>query len=213
MQRVVFCLLAFCAVSVLSAALEGTGRASLLVHKKLVGERVHLPGAQYQLDPTQREKGVELFANGRNFTVEIGVYNVGDASAHDVMITDSWPDTQFQLITGSKTAKFDEIKAGAVSWMNLTLVPNFDGDFEGFPAAVEYRAKDKDTAVQTALSSPMPDLTILDEALFEKLTAKHSREWTLFGLTVTLSVALPALLFVVNYLGYKDGIPRAPKRS
>jgi len=208
MSRAALCLLALCAVGVLAA---DTGRGSLLVHKKLTGDRVFLPPGQYQLDERQKEKGVELFANGRNFTVEVGIYNIGEGAAFDVTIEDAWPAAQFTVLDGVNKATFESIPAGGVRWLNQSLVATFDGEFAGFEATVSYKAGEKDAEAVNAVSTPMRTITFLDEALFEKVTAKHTREWTLFSTIVILSVAVPALFYTLLQTQYREGVPRSAK--
>lgn len=211
MSRAVLCVVALMAVAVFAA--ESTGRATLLVHKKLTGDRVFLPANQYQLDERQKERGVELFANGRNFTVEVALYNIGDAAAFDVTVEDAWPEAQFTVLSGDKSAKFESIPAGGVKWLNQSLVPTFDGEFQGFEATVTYKAAEKDEDSITAKSTPMRDITFLDEALFEKVTAKHTREWTLFSMLIVLSVAVPALFYTLLQLQFNNGVPRKSKSA
>ncbi len=109
--RLIRSIVALCCVLCVDSESGATGRAVLLVHKKLIGERVFLPASQFQLDERQKEMGVELFANGHNFTVEVNVYNVGDAAAYDVSVEDSWPEAQFTVLSGVKSAKYDTIAA------------------------------------------------------------------------------------------------------
>ena len=63
--------------------------------------------------------------------------------------------------------------SGGVRWLNQSLSATFDGEFAGFEAEVTYKAADGADAT-TAVSTPMRDITFLDEALFEKITAKHT---------------------------------------
>jgi len=93
-----------------------------------------------------------VFASGTNFTVTVDVYNIGDGSAFDVSITDSWPESTssgtdaFLLSDGSYSGSWDEIAAGAKVSHNFTIVPKFEGRFDGSRATGQYqRSRDGET--------------------------------------------------------------------
>jgi len=155
-----------------------------------------------------------LYAPGRNFTVQIEIFNAGDSSAYDVRVTDAWPTDKFTLVGGNTNETFQEIPAGTKKSYNFTLQPNFDGEYNGFAARVEYQPT-LDAPHQIGWSTLTRGLTLIDNTLFNKLTAKHEIEWTVFFLLSFGSVLVPFGYWLQLITNYEHGIPRlsAEKRS
>ena len=86
----------------------------------------------------------DVYASGENFTVTIDVYNIGDGSAFDVTVTDTWTETTssgtdaFKLVDGDFATAWAEIPAGESVSTNFTIVPHFEGRFDGSRATGRY---------------------------------------------------------------------------
>jgi hypothetical protein len=146
---------------------------------------------------------------GRNFTSHVTVYNVGEGAAYDVVVSDPWP-SNFNVLEGKTTMKFEEIAAGGKVELNLTLSPAFNGEFESFPAVVQYKATEAQT-VQDGSSNVVRDLVILSTEHFDKRTAKHYREWALFSGLSLLTILLPLFVWTKVQVDYPNGVPAKKK--
>jgi hypothetical protein len=149
------------------------------------------------------------------------------SAAYEVSVEDSWPEPQFTVVDGLKTASFDQIPAyvslsslslvtqalrsdsggwlfdgdsGGVRWLNQTLVPTFDGEFQGFEASVQYKARESDAEPQLTKSTPLRTMTFLTEELFTKVTAKHTVRRALH-LTPLFRTLCSAVVLIVWWCG------------
>jgi hypothetical protein len=154
----------------------------------------------------------EIFSTGKNFTVEIHVFNVGDASAYDVAVTDPWASSAFQLASGSTRAAFEEIAAGGSQHYNFTLVPLTEGTHAGFPATVTYQTVENGPT-QTGTSNPMRSLNVLAADIYDKITAKHTREWFIFSVLAFGLVFGPLAAMFKLQSDFPGGVPTQPKPS
>lgn len=157
-----------------------------------------------------------VFASGTNFTVTVDVYNIGDGSAFDVSITDSWPESTstgtdaFELADGSYAATWAEIPAGAKVTHNFTIVPKFEGRFEGSRATGQYQPSEGAEA-KMVISTAMTPMSVLSAEQYAKHFAKHYQEWAIFFICASASVFIPAAVWGFMQTKYRGGIP--PKKS
>jgi len=151
------------------------------------------------------------FGEGRNFTTHVTVHNVGEGVAYDVVLSDPWPAKLFLVLEGKTSAKFDEIPAGGKVELNTTLSPNFNGEFASFPAVVHYQPTETPT-VQVGYSNVLRNMTVKSTEVFDKLTAKHYREWATFTGLSLLTILLPLFIWTKVQVDYPNGVP-AKKRN
>jgi len=172
----VFSLLSAMAVAAL--AQEG----NLIVHKKVDSEY----------------EGV--FAYGNNFTVSVDIYNVGNGAAYDVTVTDSWPESTssgtdaFVLTEGTFSASWPEIAAGAKVTHNFTIVPKFEGRFDGSRATGQYQPT-PDAEAKVVISTSMTPMSVLSAEQYAKHFAKHYQEWAIFFICSSASVFVPGAVY------------------
>jgi len=149
-----------------------------------------------------------LFAQDRNLNVTLNVFNVGNGHAYGVVVNDEWPAEGFDVVFGEKSVTFGEIAAGERKSHNFTVKPKFSGEFEGFPATVQYHTHADAKDFQTGFSTPMRNLTIVSTAFYEKVTAKHVAEWTVFGVWGAGIVLMPLVSYLLIQSNYEHGLPK-----
>ena len=140
-----------------------------------------------------------VFASGQNFTVSLQVHNVGQGSAYGVSVKDHWPEQTssgtdaFKLAGGSFEASWTEIAAGSKKIHNFSIVPLFEGRFDGSRAQGQYQSN-PDGEVRTVVSTSMRPMSVLGAASYAKTFSKRYGEWFVFYLGVVIAVFAP--LFV-----------------
>jgi len=78
---------------------------------------------------------------GETTTISIRVENTGTGDAKSIEVTDTIP-TGFKIISGSKSASFDEIKPGDYRTLEYTLKATGSGKFTCEPATATYKDAD-----------------------------------------------------------------------
>jgi hypothetical protein len=183
-MRALLVLLALCSVAYVSAGDE----AILILQKTITHE-------------------YNVVAPGINFTVSLDIYNVGKSAAYEVKLRDEWPPATFTLLEGKTQHEWNEIPAGGHEQVNLTLTPKLENiEQPGFRAQIQYQPT-IDASPQFGLSTNMRNITSITTALFEKATAKHYREWTIFGVLSALTILAPLAYWHSLTQGHIDGIP------
>jgi hypothetical protein len=158
------------------------------------------------------------FASESNFTVSIDVYNIGDAAAYDISITDVWPETTssgteaFKVVEGSMTAKWETRGAGDNVKHTFTVVPMFEGRFDGSRATGQYQPT-ADSESKVVISTSMAPMTVLSLDQYAKHFAQHYQEKTIFGVLSSSAVIVPALAYLYIQSAYTAGVPNSPLKD
>jgi len=200
-----FILISLSLVSSSPAGLGGSGeRGWVVLHKQVTAGYTHDFGDQHG-------GKVGLFATNHNLTVSIQIFNVGNGPAYNVKVSDPWPLTssQFSLLSGSSSEEYEEILPGQNQTFNFSLVPSFSGELAGFPATVQYSPQLDNPNIQFGESNPMANMTIVSAELFDKITAKHFREWLIFLLGSGSLVVGPLVSYIWIQFNYQNGLPKA----
>jgi len=150
-----------------------------------------------------------LYAVDEPIIVNITVYNVGDSAAYSVAVSDEWPTT-FELTRGSLKGAFEEIASGGRVSYNFTVIPRESsaGIIETSRAHVRYQSV-IDGTDHTAYSNNPLNVTILTAERYQKLTAKHFLEWTIFSTISLLAIFLPLLSWLNIQNNNKHGLPNS----
>lgn len=137
---------------------------------------------------------------GKEFNVTHSVHNVGDTTAMNIVIKDSWPKDKFERIHGKAGIKIKKILPGGKVNHVFTLKPN-DGAVGPFivrAAKVEYswtefdeEADTEETMTASTKSSTVGSIEVLDAAKHLRETSQYVEEWTVFGGFSCLAVAMP----------------------
>ena len=93
---------------------------------------------------------------GETTTISIIIENTGSGDAKAVEVTDTIP-TGFKIISGSKSASFDEIKPGDYRTLEYTLKATGSGKFTCDPATATYKDADGNSysAASNSVSIPV----------------------------------------------------------
>jgi len=135
----------------------------------------------------------------KDLPVIVKIFNVGDSTAYEVTLNDFWPEDSFRLVSGAGDIKFDKIPSGGNVSHSYVVIPKFAGTFESTAAKVVYRPGSQKEKGHTQLSySNRVGLFEVESALsFEKRTAPHYKEWSIFSILSGLTVA-PAFVMWWN---------------
>lgn len=168
---------AICLVATLGGIVSAQERAHVIVMKDL--------------------SDVNLVEN-LEFNVTYSVHNVGDTTAENIEIVDSWPDDTFELVAGEIGCTFDKVLPGASKDHWFTLKPIEAGFFVSRPASVEYSWQEYDeendaeeTESAVSKSSPIGKLEIVSAAQHLRATSQYLEEWTVFFFFSFLAITLP----------------------
>ena len=86
----------------------------------------------------------------RDVSVDFELFNVGDAPAINVKLTDrTFPPSDFDVVSGSLDATFEKIPPGANVSHSLVVKPNKYGLFNFTSAEVTYRFSEDSAEVRT----------------------------------------------------------------
>lgn len=97
--------------------------------------------------------------------------------------------------------------------MSATLLPLFEGEVSGWPARVEYQPVPTVAFMQLGWSTPMKNITVFNAELYERVTAKHVREWATVAAVAASSIVLPLLVWIRIQLKYVGGLPKAASKE
>lgn len=159
------------------------------------------------------ENDADVFSMGKNFTVSIDVYNVGDGTAYEVSVTDHWPESTssgtdaFKLDPSSSfSAEWDQIAPGGHESYNITILPDFEGRFDGGRAQGSYRPTE-DGDPKMVLSTSSKPMSVLNAEQFAKYFAKHTQEWAVFYAGTLSTILIPLFVYGSIQSSYTNGIP------
>eukprot|EP00455_Lapot_gusevi_P007247 TRINITY_DN1310_c0_g1_i1.p2 TRINITY_DN1310_c0_g1~~TRINITY_DN1310_c0_g1_i1.p2 ORF type:complete len:176 (+),score=67.32 TRINITY_DN1310_c0_g1_i1:81-608(+) len=154
----------------------------------------------------QKKVTSDYFAQERNATLLVNVYNLGDSSVYDVNVTDDWPVEKFDLF-GIDSAHWDEIPAGQNVSYTYSVVPKIEGFYNHNPILIRYRTA-PDAPATTGFSNPLNFVWVLTPEEYERATAKFYKQWTIFGLGTALSVIAPLLAWLKFQYSFENGLPK-----
>jgi len=150
-----------------------------------------------------------VFAKGYNFTVNLTVFNVGEASAYDVNVADNWPEANFDLIDGELLGSWEEITSGESQSMEIVLQPTFEGKMPGFRASVDYLRTPEDSEAVNGLSTMTGNMTVYSAVNYEKFTANHRQEWAVFLVSSFSTIIVPLVVYSWIQVQFTGGVPKA----
>jgi len=150
----------------------------------------------------------QLFAEGRNFSVSLRIWNIGTGKAYDVEVKDDWPTDSFEVTSGKTSGEWKSIGVNEKVELNFTLSPLFDGEFPGFRAVVTYKSDPNEEAAQEGLSSNMPNIRAVSADVYDRVVASTNKEWTIFIVFWILAVAVPFAGYSYIQTNYENGIPK-----
>ncbi|XP_003738857.1 translocon-associated protein subunit beta [Galendromus occidentalis] len=132
----------------------------------------------------------------RDVSVDYELFNVGDAPALNVKLTDrTFPPSDFDVVSGSLDAKFEKILPGANVSHSLVVRPNKYGLFNFTSAEVTYRISEDSTEERISFTTEPGQGGIMPEVEYERRFSPHYLDWAVFALVSMPSILLPYFLY------------------
>ena len=168
---------------------------SILTSTTLAQERAHVIVMK---DFSSFELG-----DGVEFNVTYHVHNVGDTDARNVQISDQFPESTFEIVSGSLEKEIKELAAGESVDHTVTLKPVVGGGIINIPPAdVEYGWDEKDsetseieTMTVNTKSSAIGSVQILTAEEYAARNSQHVTEWSVFSSFSGLAIFLPFFMW------------------
>ena len=168
---------------------------SILTSTTLAQERAHVIVMK---DFSSFELG-----DGVEFNVTYHVHNVGDTDARNVQISDQFPESTFEIVSGSLEKEIKELAAGESVDHTVTLKPVVGGGIINIPPAdVEYGWDEKDsetseieTMTVNTKSSAIGSVQILTAEEYAARNSQHVTEWSVFSSFSGLAILAPFFMW------------------
>eukprot|EP01115_Flamella_aegyptia_P002576 TRINITY_DN136672_c0_g1_i1.p1 TRINITY_DN136672_c0_g1~~TRINITY_DN136672_c0_g1_i1.p1 ORF type:complete len:184 (-),score=68.57 TRINITY_DN136672_c0_g1_i1:8-559(-) len=130
----------------------------------------------------------------RPMFVVVNIFNVGENPIYDINVNDdTWPKDGFQLVSGTPTAKFDQLAPGTNVSITLELIPQSNGEFDPVQAVVTYKTDADSETTETIRSNDIRNFYILTTRESDRLTTNHGKEWFVYALLNSVTL-VPAYL-------------------
>ncbi|XP_002132080.2 translocon-associated protein subunit beta-like [Ciona intestinalis] len=136
-----------------------------------------------------------IITQGNDLAIEYNMYNIGDGVATDVELADSTlHDTDFELISGKMSVKWDRIQPGT-NVTHVVVVRPLKSGAQNFTSAVVQYVASEDSEPKFGFSSEIGEVEILSLKEYNRLYAPHVVEWGMFGIWTIPSLLLPYMLY------------------
>jgi len=148
----------------------------------------------------------------RPLTINVKLFNVGESSVHDIVVSDVWPADSFTVLSGSADFKVDKIAAGANVTHTYVVVPKNTGTFTSGAAKIVYRPHQKaNTGIQTSFTNAIGEFDIESVYTYERRHSTHAFEWTVFLALCLASVGPASFVWWGIQTNYEHGIKKVVK--
>eukprot|EP00003_Mantamonas_plastica_P025383 TRINITY_DN496_c0_g2_i2.p1 TRINITY_DN496_c0_g2~~TRINITY_DN496_c0_g2_i2.p1 ORF type:complete len:197 (+),score=43.36 TRINITY_DN496_c0_g2_i2:54-644(+) len=146
---------------------------------------------------------------GKELTVELTVYNIGQSTAFDVsVLDDSWFEANeiFEPIIGLKKITWTKIAPGSNATHAIILRPLKKGYYTSVPAAISYSSASGKQ--QLGFSNNLGDMYVFSPRELDRNTTPNVREWINFSVLATVPIGFPALVYYWIQKNFKDGLQK-----
>ncbi|KAJ9459436.1 Translocon-associated protein subunit beta [Diplonema papillatum] len=167
-----------------------------------------------------KEMDTEDLVEGRNCTIFVQIFNVGDAAAYNVELEDAGYSN---LASMPKRVFWDSIAPGANVETQYTIVPLKSGQaVQSKPAQVTFRLESGSVDVKVSFSNVLHDtsssetiegMPVLSQAAFEKKTSRRTKEWLAFILLLVIPLGMPFFFFQTSTNSLKQKRAVAKKEA
>merc|ERR1712066_591255 len=177
---------------------EGAGGAAKNEARLLVGKHI------------QNKYLVE----GMDLVVKYSLFNIGDAAAVDLTLTENgFGMDDFDIVGGQPSVKYDRLAPGANATHALVLRPTKFGYFNFTAAEVKYKVnEEEDSPVKLGFSSEPGQGLIIALRDYERQFSAHTLDWAAFAVMTLPSLGIPFLLWFSSKSKY-ERIAKAAKKD
>merc|ERR1712095_174785 len=156
----------------------------------------------------------KYLVEGMDLVVKYNLFNIGDAAAVDITLTEGGFGTDdFDVVGGQSAVKFDRLAAGANTTHALVLRPTKFGYFNFTSAEVTYRvSEDEDSETKIGFSSEPGQGVIIALKDYDRQFSAHTLDWAAFAVMTLPSLGIPFLLWYSSKSKY-ERIAKATKKD
>jgi len=156
----------------------------------------------------------KYLVEGMDLVVKYNLFNIGDAAAVDITLTEGGFGTDdFDVVGGQSAVKFDRLAAGANTTHALVLRPTKFGYFNFTSAEVTYRvSEEEDSETKIGFSSEPGQGVIIALKDYDRQFSAHTLDWAAFAVMTLPSLGIPFLLWYSSKSKY-ERIAKAAKKD
>jgi len=146
----------------------------------------------------------------KDITVQYDIYNVGGSSALETELVDkSFADTDFEVVHGSLSVKWQRIGPGSNVTHVVIVKPKKAGYFNFTSADLSYLPSETATERQYAYTSAPGEGGVVNFKDYDRKFSPHILDWAAFAVMSMPSLGIPYLL----WHGSKSKYEQKPKKS
>jgi translocon-associated protein subunit beta len=146
----------------------------------------------------------KYLVEGKDVVVRYGLFNVGDAAAVNVVLTEKgFGSDDFDVVGGQLTVRIDRIAPHANNSHVVVVRPKKYGYFNFTAAEVRYQPADELDQVQVGYTSDPGQGLIISLKDYEKQFSAHMLDWAAFAVMTLPSLGIPFLLWHTSKAKYE----------
>jgi len=156
----------------------------------------------------------KYLVEGMDLVVKYNLFNIGDAAAVDISLTETGFGTaDFDVVGGQPAIQFDRLAPGANTTHALVLRPTKFGYFNFTSAEVKYRvSEEEDSPIRIGYSSEPGQGVIIALKDYDRQFSAHTLDWAAFAVMTLPSLGIPFLLWFSSKSKY-ERIAKATKKD
>ena len=153
-----------------------------------------------QEDIRQGLESANAAVEGHNLTVTLSVYNIGSATAHNIMVQDAWRSAEWRLNKNDLNFFLPSLRPGDQAQHQYQVIPRSSSDRVQIERAhVKYGElpEDDEHSLRESFSSTEGFLKIWSQDSFNLAMENHVREWITFALLALGPVIGPFIFLMI----------------
>ncbi|KAK2169978.1 hypothetical protein LSH36_5g05006 [Paralvinella palmiformis] len=146
-----------------------------------------------------------FLVEGKDLTLEYGIYNVGGSSALNVHLHDgSFKSEEFQNVAGSLDVKWERLAPGSNVTHVVVLRPLKSGYYNFSSAEVTYLASDMASERKFGYTTAPGEYGIVNLKDYDRKFSPHVLDWAAFAVMTLPSLGIPFLLWYNSKCKYEQ---------